>query len=286
MDVSNNQSPIHYKNKADSLARKGSVLGAKDLTKPKNLVNPDKVELSKDAKGPGVSDLAKALGKAAGAAAPSVPDVPDTPDISKKEQAIKSAKKVKNVSETLKKKPMKNKPAVFFVEGFTFFGLTSTPERGIGKMASHIPGADFFAWDQKEDMMEEINRRPIGQPIILVGHGMGGDTIVEIANELNTIENGFRKIQLMVTMDSVGANNDILPQNVEKNLNYITEGGLFNDGPNIARNSNKTRVGNFLRTESHGALDDSQDVQFQVFEEIQNTLQDVIRKRDRLNVKA
>jgi thioesterase domain-containing protein len=107
-----------------------------------------------------------------------------------------------------------------------------------------------------------------------VGHSFGGDSAVEIAQELNTIENGFRKIDLLITLDSVGSDNDFIPQNVKKNLNFLAQGPyeFLNDGPNIAKNYHKTEVENYLRQEEHADLDDTTDIQVQILEQIEKIL--------------
>ena len=110
---------------------------------------------------------------------------------------------------------------------------------------------------------------------------MGGDTIVDVANELNKVEHGFRQIDLLVTLDSIGSDNDIIPQNVRQNLNIISdEDYFFNDGPNIARKKEMTSVVNELRTEDHDELETAPEVQFLVYDKINSTLMNAIAKRD------
>jgi hypothetical protein len=168
------------------------------------------------------------------------------------------------------------KPGIYFVSGFDWFGAGSIKGNydGISDMAEAVDGSKLFSWDEQDEIIEDIKKRKSDQPIILVGHSFGGDGIVEVANRLNTIENGFRKIDLMVTLDSVGADNDFIPQNVKKNLNYLAQGPheLLNDGPNIARNYERTQVENFLRPEEHAELDDATDIQIVILEEIEKTL--------------
>ena len=123
--------------------------------------------------------------------------------------------------------------------------------------------------------MKEIKKHDPSQPIILVGHSLGGDTAVKVARRLDSAENGFRKVNLLVTMDALGLNHDIIPRNVGKNLNFIGDNTFFlNDGPHIARDVNATEVINELRSEGHTAIDDSYDVQFKIFENINETLMD------------
>lgn len=168
------------------------------------------------------------------------------------------------------------KPGIYFVSGFDWFGAGSIKGNydGIRDMAEAVEGAKLYSWDQQEDIIQDIKKRKSNEPIILVGHSFGGDGIVEVANRLNTIENGFRKIDLMVTLDSVGADNDFIPQNVKRNINYIAQGPyrFLNDGPNIARNYQRSKVENFLRAEDHSQLDDAIDIQVKIMEEIESTL--------------
>lgn len=173
-----------------------------------------------------------------------------------------------------------NHPGIFFITDMSLNPFRSE-EGGLAKMAENIPTAKVFNWDTRDEIVNLVKKHNTNQPIILVGHGLGGDTAVEIANELNQIENGFRNVDLLVTMDSLGANNDIIPQNVTSNLNIISDGDwLFNDGPNIARNTKRTEVVNELRSESHNELDDHPDVQFQVFDKINTVLGDAVAARN------
>lgn len=184
-------------------------------------------------------------------------------DLSPAEQALKiHAKKFGKMQS----------PGIFFVSGFDWFGASSVKGNydGIRDMAEAVDGAKHFAWDEQEAVLEEIKKRDPKQPIILVGHSFGGDAVMEIAQELNTIENGFRKVDLLVTLDSVGMDNDFVPQNVKKNLNFLAQGNRFiNDGPNIAMNYQRSEVENFLRHEAHAELDDATDIQVKILESIQ-----------------
>lgn len=167
------------------------------------------------------------------------------------------------------------KPGVFFVSGFDWFGASSVKGNydGIRDMAEAVEGARHYAWDQQEEIIEQIKKRDPHQPIVLIGHSFGGDAVMEIAQELNSIENGFRRIDLLVTLDSVGFDNDIVPQNVKKNLNFLAQGNKFiNDGPNIAANYQRTDVANFLRHEAHADLDDATDIQIEILEAIRKVV--------------
>ncbi len=187
----------------------------------------------------------------------------ETKNNNKKESSIKSQSLSKKISGSR----FVNKPAIFFIGGFNFFSASTND--GMKDMAEHVRGARFYNWDQKSDMVKEIAKRPAHQPVILVGHSLGGDTAVEIAQELNSLEHNFKKVNLLVTLDSFGLKNDIIPQNVEKNMNFIGHESMFlNDGPNIARDASQTVVLNELRNEEHTELDDSEQIQYKILNEV------------------
>jgi len=167
-----------------------------------------------------------------------------------------------------------DRPAIFFVNGLHLAQLSSD-DGGIREMAKYVPDAKRFDWYEEDKILEEIKKRPAYQPIILVGHSLGGDAVVNLANRLNTMKNGFKTVDLLVTMDSVGFNNDIIPANVKTNLNFIGDKDVFfNDGPNIAKDTGKTTVINELRNENHTDIDESRDVQIKIFQKISEVLGD------------
>ena len=191
---------------------------------------------------------------------------------------VESAAKSKEVA--AKEPRLINKPGIFFIKGFSVNPFASD-ELGLTGMASNIPSSEVYNWDQEDDILESIKKRPHTQPILLIGHGMGGDTAVNLANTLNSVEHGFRRIDLMVTLDSIGFENDIIPQNVRENMNVISDQDIFfNDGPNIARNKNQTNVTNELRPETHSELDESPEVQFSVFEKINQVLNTAVLRKN------
>ncbi len=154
-------------------------------------------------------------------------------------------------------------PAIIFIKGHLFEG------HDIEDLANNIPRASLFSYSDHKDILNEINRRGPTQKIILVGHGFGGDTAMEIAQELNQPKHAFKKIDLLVTLDAIGSNNDFVPQNVTKNINFIGNQkslfGLLNDGPKIAQNNKLTFVENELRPEGHTDIDEAEDIQFRIF---------------------
>ena len=94
-------------------------------------------------------------------------------------------------------------------------------------MAENVPHGRHFSWKDEDQVLEEITQTPIQQPIILVGHSLGGDAAVSLANRLNSMEHGFRNVDLLVTLDSVGFDNDLIPPNVKRNLNFIGDEDVF-----------------------------------------------------------
>lgn len=209
--------------------------------------------------------------------------------VAKDKESSKSKEQPKTLSKSEKSeilKKLKNgslkRPGIFFVSGLDMWsGSSGGPYDGLRLMTEAVDGARLYSWNQKSDIIEQIKMTSKDYPIVLVGHSFGGDTAVDIANELNKIENGFRKVDLLITLDSVGRDNDVIPQNVGRNLNIISDHENFlSDGPNIAKNSARTTVDNIMRTEGHTAIDDVSEVQADIIEAIQDLL--LKNKLDRL----
>lgn len=263
----------HHKTKNDYITSRGKPkVDAKSLeaakSGPEAAVASDVSEAGKSEMAAKAADLQN--GKVLEGAKDVAQKVAKAPPVTPLIKAPKSneAKKVEKAEEI---KEVVDRPGIFFIEGLNFFSLVSSD--GIGHMANKIKTAENFSWSDTDKILEEIKKRPENQPIILVGHSLGGDTAVEIANELNTVENGFREVDLIVTLDSFGFNNDIIPENVKVNLNFIGDNIAFlNDGANIARDNNFTQVVNELRSEGHRELDDSRNVQFKIFKAIEKSL--------------
>lgn len=219
---------------------------------------------------------------------PSLPGLPDLPtvDISKPKIPESDVKKPEIKKPDIKKPDVElasevkagtlKKPAIIFIKGLDIFSSPSTSESGyagVGKMAEAIEGSRIYGWDQQDEIIKEIKKVHINQPVILVGHSFGGDTAVEIAEELDSLEHGFRKIDLLITMDAVGADNDIIPQNVKNHLNVFGESNfLLNDGPHVARRNEMTKVKNILSPYDHTELDDNKEIQYEVVTLIKDTL--------------
>ncbi|MFP5384486.1 MAG: hypothetical protein ACLGHN_00305 [Bacteriovoracia bacterium] len=215
--------------------------------------------------------------------APSLPDLPK-PDLDSSpakdlakdaikeetKEKIQEVKKVEVPDRTMKK------PAVLFIKGLDLFSSPLKSEggyAGVGRIAESVEGSRIYGWDQKTEILDEIRKVHPDYPVILVGHSLGGDTAIEIADELDSLEQGFRSIDLLVTIDAVGLSHDIIPQNVKRHLNIFGETSLFlNDGPHVARREEKTAVRNILSPLDHTDIDDDREVQFEIVDLIQKTL--------------
>lgn len=164
------------------------------------------------------------------------------------------------------------KPAVIFIEGFSMFGISNGD--GITEMAENFPGAKKFDWTEHDKILEHIKKHAPSEPVVLVGHSFGGDTALEVAHELNSAKNGFRGIDLIVSIDAVGMNKSIIPINVKSNLNFFGEGLIpfVHGDPTVARNTKYTEVTNELRADMHSRMEDNPEVQFQIFQKINEVL--------------
>ncbi len=262
----------------EPLKTKEALAGASDKLLPKN--NPDyKIDLSSKApssSGPTLPSL------------PSVPSLPSTPslpdpkpelkasDFVKEEVKAEAKETVKEVAKVEDKEGTVKKPAIIFIKGLDVLSSPSKSESGyagVGRLADSVKGSRIYGWDQQDEIIKEIKKVALNQPIILVGHSFGGDSAVEIANKLDSLEHSFRPVDLLITMDSVGFNNDIIPQNVRKHLNIFGEKSLLlNDGPHVARRHEMTDVKNILSPLEHTDLDDDKENQYEIVKLIQETL--------------
>ncbi len=209
---------------------------------------------------------------------PSLPSV-DIPKPKLPESNVSEKPKIKKPSE-IPDLPEKSfnpkKPAIIFIKGLDVFSSPSTSETGyagVGRMAEAVEGSRIYGWDQKDKIIEYIKKVDEKQPVILVGHSFGGDTAHEVVEELDSLEHQFRKVDLLITIDSVGADNDIIPQNVKNHLNVFGESNiLLNDGPHVARRHEMTSVKNILSPYDHTELDDNKEIQFEIVNLIKDTL--------------
>jgi len=282
----------HYTSRDDYMKRRGvdatknaaeSIEAGKSEVVEKAAQKAHKVELSDDVKDKLKKDV-KTLGKAGShlatdAATALAKALPKPIPLSIPTFNKAKTQNAKNVSDIKDLMPIE-KPAVFFLSGLHLATISSN-DTGLPELASAVKDAEHFSWQDEDQLFKEILKRPETEPVVLVGHSLGGDAVVNLANRLNSLEGGFRQVDLLVTLDSVGFGNDIIPQNVKKNLNFIIDKDMFyNDGPNIARDVKKTDVVNYLRPEGHTDIDEAQDVHFEILSNIRDVL-----KKDQENSK-
>lgn len=218
--------------------------------------------------------------------APSLPSLPDLPSFNKPKTELPTKEILKDEikeevrAQAIKKPEVKDgtlkNPAIFFIKGLDIFSSPSNSESGyagMGRMAEAIEGSRLYGWDQKDEIIKEIKKVHPDYPVILVGHSLGGDTAIEVADELDSLNHKFRGVDLLVTVDAIGFSHDIVPQNVKQHLNVFGEKSLFlNDGPHVARREEKTNVRNILSPLDHTDIDDDREVQFEIVSLIQKTL--------------
>jgi len=246
--------------------------------------NPDyKLDISSASKSPTTPSLPSLSIPTPGAIpTPTLPDVKPMEVFKdsfkeeiKDEVKEKATEKLDEVSDKLRQGTVK-KPLVIFIKGLDLFSHPLKSEggyAGVGRMAESIPGARIYAHDQKSEIKEEINKTHRDYPVVVVGHSLGADTAVEIANDYDTLKGGFRPIDLLITMDAIGFSNDIIPQNVKNHLNVFGESSFFlNDGPHVARREEKTLVRNILSPLGHTEIDDDREIQFEIIDLIKRTV--------------
>lgn len=256
------------------------------VAKPPALNNPDyKLDLSGPSRSTPAVDAATvpSVPTPSLPASPSVPDVP-APDLKSdllkaqardkaKEEALKKASEVAAPEE---KEGSVKKAAIIFIKGLDVFSSPSKSEggyAGVGKMAQAVDGSRVYGWNQKDEIMKEIKKVHKDYPVVLVGHSLGGDTAIEIADAFDSLEGGFRPIDLLVTIDAIGFSHDIVPQNVKNHLNVFGESSwVLKDGPHVARREEKTQVRNILTPLDHTDIDDNREVQYEIISLIQNTV--------------
>ena len=209
---------------------------------------------------------------------PSLPSIPDVsiPDLAKDKIKEEAKEAVQEIAKPAVKEGSVKKPLVIFIKGLDVFSSPLKSEggyAGMGRIAESIEGSRLYGWDQKEDIIKEIKKTHRDYPVVLVGHSLGGDTAIEIADELDSLKEGFRPVDLLVTVDAVGFSHDIVPQNVKEHLNVFGENSLFlNDGPHVARREEKTNVRNILSPLGHTDIDDDREIQFEIVNLIRKAL--------------
>lgn len=209
---------------------------------------------------------------------PTLPSLPDVslPDLAKDKIKEEAKESIQEIAKPEIKEGSVKKPVVIFIKGLDVFSSPLKSEggyAGMGRIAESIEGSRLYGWDQKEEIIKEIKKTHRDYPVILVGHSLGGDTAIEIADQLDSLKEGFRKVDLLVTVDAVGFSHDIIPQNVKEHLNVFGENSLFlNDGPHVARREEKTSVRNILSPLDHTDIDDDREIQFEIVSLIRKAL--------------
>jgi hypothetical protein len=203
---------------------------------------------------------------------PSLPDAPkEEPKLDVKDHIEAPKIEEKKVPDGSVRKPL-----VVFIKGLDVFSSPSKSERGyagVGRMAEAVEGARIYGWDQQNEIIEQIKKIDPNYPGVLVGHSLGGDTAIEVAESLDSLEHKFRKVDLLVTLDAVGFEHDVIPQNVKEHLNVFGERDHFlNDTPHVARRNELTNVLNILSPLDHTEIDDDKGVQFEVMSRIQKVI--------------
>lgn len=171
------------------------------------------------------------------------------------------------------KKKSNPENGIIFIGGFNYFGLTPKESDGLYKLSKSINGSNYYSWDQKEDILHKIKQLPRHNPLILVGHSFGADTAVELSHELDSLENKFRPIDLLVTLDLVGLPNEDIPKNVQKNINYIGDNLLFfNGSAHLAQDEEATQIINKKWPISHAKMDEHKDIQRKILQNIDDII--------------
>ncbi len=282
--INHNPNPYKKMSSVDKEAKNAPNADTKKLEPAPNMPKSDKLELSDKSK-----DLAKKLVSLptpplGSIGAPSTTVESEIAESTVATEAVTKPKTepVKELEVLKQEKSNMHKPATFFIGGFQMFS-SGSDYGGVKRMADSIKGAKYFEWDDTNAILEEIKKRDPNQPVILVGHSFGGDTAMKVAQKLNTLDYGFRKVDLLVTIDKVGSSKDIIPQNVTRNLNFFGEKNLFlNDGPHVARDVDMTEIINELRPEDHTDLDDSTEVQFKIVRSINDELAKATKMKGQL----
>ncbi len=244
--------------------------------------NPDyKVDLSSHSKVPPSPSAGSSL-PLPDLPTPPSPSLPDLPrpdlakDLAKDIAKDESVKKLEKINDKEVKAGTLKRPAIIFIKGLDVFSSPSKSEggyAGVGRIAEAIEGSRIYGWDQKDEIIEEIKKVHKDFPIVLVGHSLGGDTAIEIADELDSLKENFRKVDLLVTIDAIGFSHSIIPQNVKQHLNVFGENSfVLNDGPHVARRDEKTNVRNILSPLDHTDIDDDKEIQYEIVEMIQKTV--------------
>ncbi len=100
-------------------------------------------------------------------------------------------------------------------------------------------------------------REPASVALILYGHSLGGDAVVKLARELKKMD---VPVRLTIQIDSVGMDDDTIPSNVARAVNFYQRNGPWIRGQSVIRaeDTRKTAIlGNFKYDYKDKEIDDS-----------------------------
>lgn len=156
--------------------------------------------------------------------------------------------------------------------GFGGSSASSSPNPGVGDIASDLArGRETVSRHNAGDLLgamaAAIAAAERGEPINIVGHSTGGDSAVDLARLLNTLN---IPVSTLATIDSVGLNNSTIPPNVSLNLNYYQNNtSVLQGGPNSALAPDRSQVVNIYRPEdNHFNIDDAEDIRNSIVNQI------------------
>ncbi|WP_176085250.1 hypothetical protein [Martelella sp. HB161492] len=114
---------------------------------------------------------------------------------------------------------------IFLFRGLEFFSRGFFPLNK--KLAAQGIHATVFTVADDKWLSREIARNyqasPDNRPIILVGHSLGANAVISVANDLNAL--GI-PVALTITLDSTDRNPQI-PANVSRAVNFFTDGRVL-----------------------------------------------------------
>lgn len=131
-----------------------------------------------------------------------------------------------------------------FVSGFS--GMSSGSVPGTHKMADDPTIKNNVSGDEVKightehskaiSAIEDALKKDPCEPVIIIGHSFGGDTAIEIAEELK--KKGIC-VDLLIQIDSVGSGDEKIPSNVRKGVNiHSTSGDGINGASNVEGSEN------------------------------------------------
>lgn len=109
-----------------------------------------------------------------------------------------------------------------------------------------------YTYQDTQEAINDILSSDIDS-LVLVGHSFGGQAVVNVARNLQS--HGII-VDLTVQIDSVGSDDDLLPENVRTGYNYYQQGDLINGETNVnAADPERTTISNFKVESLYGVAD-------------------------------